>query len=1029
MELNPMNQSRPIFFFIVLSFIVSNLVVGQKFQNENIGRGPVAVVLQNGGVYISWRLLASDPKGVQFNVYRGTKKINKEPISASTNIIDSSGTSSDRYSVLPVLSGVEQGTAQEVKPWNQNYKTIPLQRPAGGQTPDGVSYSYSPNDASAADLDGDGEYELVLKWDPSNSKDNSQSGYTGNVYLDGLKLDGTLLWRIDLGRNIRAGAHYTQFMVYDLDSDGKAEIACKTSDGTIDGKGKVIGDANADFRNTSGYILTGPEYFTIFDGPTGKALVTTDYVPARGAVSSWGDTYGNRVDRFLACIAYLDGEHPSVVMCRGYYRSSDNTKGRTVLAAWDYRNGLLTNRWIFNAERYGEHDEYTGQGNHNISVADLDGDGKDEIIYGAMAVDDNGTALWNSGLGHGDALHVSDIDPNRPGFEIWGIHEQAQIGSALLDGKTGKMIWGTGPGDVGRGVSANLDDTQEGMECWGGTDGLRSAANIKVGSAPPSSNHVVWWDGDLARELLDDTNIRKYGGSNPILLLADGCASNNGTKANPALQADLFGDWREEVIWRTSDDSALRIYTTTIETPYRLVTLMHDRQYRLAIAWQNVAYNQPPHPSFFIGKSMLIPDSLKPPSKPNNIRGVISGDTVLIGWDANIDSDLAGYKLYRGRTYTLFTDSFDVGNKTYYRDTKVKYDTTYYYAVKAYDVNSNNSEYSDIIKVTPTVRPATPTGISYRFDAHSIFLIWVSQNYGNIFHVNINRSETEDMASAQKLSIDKSLNSYTDKNLTTGKIYFYTLSVTDTNHVESFPSNVLSMTPGTSFTSQSEDASLIGTVFVDNNNLGFHGTGFTNFDVSNSAVEFTHMPGFGGGALTLIYRYALGSSDRTGLFMVNGQSRSLTMRGTGQWTNYVLDSVQVNLNAGFDNTIRFSSTGADFGNLDEITIAQQPTNVVEDGEGKNAIPTQFQLFQNYPNPFNPQTIFSFALPQEAFVSITIYDIHGRPMSRQLDGRYKAGVHKITYDGSNLASGVYFVRAIMHIQDKQEVFTKKMILMK
>jgi rhamnogalacturonan endolyase len=1020
MELNPMNQIRQIILLMVFSLIVSNRVLGQQFQNENIGRGTVAVVLQNGGVYISWRLLASDPKGVKFNVYRGTKEINEEPISASTNIIDPSGTSIDMYSVLPVINGVEQGTTQQIKPWNQNYKPIPLQRPTGGQTPDGVSYSYSPNDASAADLDGDGEYELVVKWEPSNAKDNSQSGYTGNVFLDGLKLDGALLWRIDLGRNIRAGAHYTQFMVYDLDGDGKAEIACKTADGTIDGRGTVIGDANADYRNSSGYILTGPEYFTIFDGSTGKALVTTDYLPARGNVSSWGDSYGNRVDRFLAGVAYLDGERPSVVMCRGYYT-------RTVLVAWDYRDNKLTNRWIFDTNN--GYPTYVGQGNHQLSVADLDNDGKDEIVYGAMAVDDNGTGLWNSGLGHGDALHVSDIDPNRPGLEIWGIHEQAQIGSALLDGKTGKIIWGTGPGDVGRGVAANLDDSQEGMECWGGTDGLRSAANVRVGSAPPTSNHVVWWDGDLERELLDDTNIRKYGGSNPILLLADGCSSNNGTKANPALQADLFGDWREEVIWRTSDNSALRIYTTTTESPYRLVTLMHDRQYRLAIAWQNVGYNQPPHPSFFIGKSMLIPDSLKPPSKPNNIRGVYSGDTVLIEWDANIDSDLAGYKLYRGRSNNKFTDSIDVGNRTSYIDTNVKYDTTYYYAVKAYDVNGNHSEYSEIIKVTPTVRPTTPTGISYRFDSNSIFLIWQSQNFGSISRININRSETEDMASAKTMSIDKSLNTYTDKDLTAGKKYFYSLSVTDTNQVESFPSKVLSITPGGSFTFQSEDALHIGTVFVDNNNLGFHGTGFTNFDVSNSSVEFTYMPGFGGGELTLRYRYALGSSDRTGSLIVNGQSRSLTMRGSSQWTNYVLDSVQVNLKAGFDNAIRFSSTGSDFGNLDEITIARKPATFVELDDYQNNIPTQFQLYQNYPNPFNPQTTFSFALPHEAFVSINIYDINGRLISSQLNDRYKAGVHKITFDGSNLAGGVYFVRSIMQMQDKQEVFTKKMILMK
>ena len=1025
-----MKHIKCFFPIIIIVFIFSSAVMSQKFQPENIGRGPVAVVLQDGGVFVSWRLLASDPDSVQFNVYRGAEKVNHEPITASTNFIDSGGTASDSYSVIPVIGGVEQDASQKVTPWNQNYKTIPLQRPAGGQTPDGVNYTYSPNDASVGDLDGDGQYEIVLKWDPSNSKDNSQSGYTGDVYLDGIKMDGTLLWRIDLGKNIRAGAHYTQFMVYDLDGDGKAEIACKTADGTIDGTGAVIGDSSKDYRNSSGYILSGPEYFTIFNGLTGKALVTTDYIPARGDVGSWGDTYGNRVDRFLACIAYLDGEHPSVVMCRGYYRSSDGTKGRTVLAAWDYRNGQLTNRWVFNAVKGGENSDYTGQGNHNLGVADLDGDGRDEIVYGAMAVDDDGTGLWNSGLGHGDAMHVADIDPDRPGLEVWKIDEGGNHGSALLEGRTGNIIWATGPqGDVGRGVAANLDDSQEGMECWGGTDGLRSAKNVKVGPAPPSSNFVIWWDGDLARELLDNTNIRKYGGSNPILLLADGCSSNNGTKATPTLQADLFGDWREEVIWRTSDNNSLRIYTTTIETPYRLVTFMQDRQYREAIAWQNVAYNQPPHPSFFVGKSMLIPDSLRPPSVPNNIRGTSSADTVLIEWDANVDSDLAGYILYRGKSIEYFTDSIDVGNTTSYLDTNVTNDTTYYYAVAAYDADGNKSGYSEIIKATPTVRPETPRNISYRFDSNSILLNWETPDLDNISKVNIYRSATEDMASFKITSIDKSMNTYTDKNLTTGKTYYYALSVTNSNEVESFRSEVLSITPGMSFTFQSEDATPIGTVFIDNNNLGYHGTAFTNFDANNSAAEFTYMPGFGGGDRTLIFRYALGNTDRTGNLVVNGNTKSLTMRSTNDWTNYVYDSVGVTLNAGYNNTIRFETTGNDFGNLDEITIVPRTITAVESKEAGNKIPKEFQMYQNYPNPFNPQTTISFALPKAAVVSINIYDVNGRLISRLVNGKYEAGVHRIIFDGKNLSSGVYFVHSRMQQPGKQSIFTKKIILLK
>ncbi|MGK9477823.1 rhamnogalacturonan lyase family protein [Melioribacter sp. OK-6-Me] len=1003
---------------MVLNYTSINLF-GQSFRNENLGRGVIAVPAEDGGIFIGWRLLADDPDSIKFNIYRGNTKINDMPLS-TTNFIDSAGTLNDNYKIVAVIDGNETSISEVVTPWENIYKTIPLQRPQGGRTPDGVDYTYSPNDASAADLDGDGQYEIVLKWDPSNSKDNSKSGYTGNVYLDGLELDGTLLWRIDLGRNIRAGAHYTQFIVYDLDGDGRAEVACKTADGTIDGQGNVIGDPNADYRNSSGYILAGPEYFTIFDGLTGKALATTDYLPPRGNVSLWGDSYGNRVDRFLACVAYLDGEHPSVVMCRGYYT-------RTVLAAWDWRNGQLTSRWVFDTDK--GYPTYAGQGNHNLSVADLDGDGKDEIIYGSMAVDDDGTGLWNSGLGHGDALHVSDIDPNRPGLEVWGIHEKAQVGSALLEGRTGKIIWGTGPGDVGRGVAANLLDSYEGMECWGGTDGLRSVNNIKVGPNPPSSNFVVWWDGDLERELLDNIYIQKYGNTTQLLLKANGCASNNDTKATPSLQADLFGDWREEVIWRTSDNTALRIYTTNIPTSYRIVTLMQDRQYRLAIAWQNVGYNQPPHPSFFVGKSMFIPDSLKPPAKPINLRGTSLGDTILVEWDMNVETDVAGYLLYKGKSAEKFTDSIDVGNVTSYLDTNVKYDTTYFYALRAYDFHGNKSDLSDVISVTPTLRPEPPTAISYRHDNNSCLLMWEYSDINLISQINIYRSESKDLSSPVKFKAEKNVTSYEDKNLTKGKNYYYALTVTDTNNVESLRTGVIQITPADSFVYQSEDANLIGTVFVENNHLGYHGSAFTNFDASNSTVEFTSMPGYGGGPKTLLFRYALGNTDRTGSLIVNGKATNLTMRNTGDWTNYVIDSVEVNLNEGYNNTISFSATGSDFGNLDEIIIKSTFLTTVET---ISELPAKFVLYQNYPNPFNPSTIISYTIPvsnkadnSRIHVLLKVYDALGRQVATLVDEQKEPGIYTVEFKADDLPSGIYFYQ----LSAGNYISTKKMILLK
>jgi rhamnogalacturonan endolyase len=585
-------------------------------------------------------LLGTDPFNVAFNLYRSTGggpavKLNGKPLRDSTNFVDSSVdlTQANTYFVRPVVNGIEgPESAPFTLPANapvRQYLSVPLQVPAGGTSPGigpsptPVPYTYSANDASVGDLDGDGEYEIVLKWDPSNSKDNSQSGFTGNVYLDAYKLDGTRLWRIDLGRNIRAGAHYTQFIVYDLDGDGRAEVACKTADGTVDGTGAVIGDPNADYRNSSGYILSGPEYLTVFDGQTGAALATTGYVPARGNVGDWGDTYGNRVDRFLAGVAYLDGQHPSLIMCRGYYT-------RTVIVAWDWQNGQLTQRWRFDtrtdANPGAPAPGFEGMGNHQLSVADVDGDGKDEILYGAIAIDDNGQGLYSTGLGHGDAYHVSDMDPDRPGLEIYGPHESPALygpyGSEMHDARTGAIIWGA-PGngaDVGRGVAMDIDPRYLGYEAWA----IRPVQNVSgvlynvlysckgqqittISRSVPL-NFGVWWDADPLRELLDGTTISKWDwttGALNTLLSPPAVASNNGSKATPCLSGDILGDWREEVIWRTADNTELRIYTTTIPATTRLYTLMHNRQYREAIAWQNVGYNQPPHPSFYLGAGMV----------------------------------------------------------------------------------------------------------------------------------------------------------------------------------------------------------------------------------------------------------------------------------------------------------------------------------------------------------------------------------------------------------------------------------------
>jgi rhamnogalacturonan endolyase len=597
-------------------FTASSPIYAQR-QMEHLGRGVVAVPKGDGTVMVSWRLLGTDDEAIAFNLYRRTDdgdpvKLNDKPVSASTNFVDA-GAAADKttsYFVRAVFDGREQAASAAFKlpasPTARPYVSVPL------KTPDG----YTPNDASVGDLDGDGEYEIVLH-QAGRGRDNSRAGTTTEPIFEAYKLDGTMLWRINLGKNIREGAHYTQFMVYDLDGDGRAEFACKTADGTVDGKGKTIGDAGADHRNEGGFILRGPEYLTIFDGLTGAALATTDYIPPRGDVAAWGDNRGNRVDRFLACIAYLDGQRPSLVMCRGYYT-------RAVLAAWNWRDGKLAHVWTFDTDdgTPGNRD-YRGQGNHGIAVGDVDGDGKDEIVYGSCVIDDTGKGLYSTGLGHGDAMHFSDLDPDRPGLEVFKANgdRASAAGIQLRDAATGQQIWGVasrGSNGVGRAVALDIDPRHRGYEMWGrgeGVGGLFNAKGEKISDVTPRAcNMGIWWDGDLLREVLDGVTITKWDhtSSRESVLLRGAdfdCASNNGSKSNPCLCADILGDWREELIARSRDNKELRIFSTSVPTERRMVTLMHDPIYRLSVAWQNVSYNQPAHPGFYLGDGMKTPTS------------------------------------------------------------------------------------------------------------------------------------------------------------------------------------------------------------------------------------------------------------------------------------------------------------------------------------------------------------------------------------------------------------------------------------
>jgi hypothetical protein len=604
------------------------------YRMERLTRGLVAVAV-TGGVYVGWRMFgyeydAANPANVSYNLYRGSSKI--AGVTNSTNYLDAGGVASSSYTVRPVIGGVEGAASETASVWAQNYLRIPLQVPPGGTMPasctltPGEPYTYSANDASVGDVDGDGRYEIILKWDPSNSKDNSQSGCTADVLLDAYQLDGTRLWRIDLGPNIRAGAHYTQFMVHDFDGDGKAELAVKTAPGTRDGTGAFLhlGPASSDndatiYRNdATGYILSGPEYLTVFNGQTGAELVTVNFDVPRGTVGDWGDTYGNRVDRFLSTVAYLDNTGlPSFIMARGYYT-------RATLTAWNWRGGTLTQLWKFDSNvtpRDAANHPFTGQGSHSMTVANVDDDLGQEIMYGAAAIDNDGRGLCSTGFDHGDAEHVGDLVPSRPGLEFFMCNEDGVNPSYhLRDARTCQILQ-SGPingADTGRCVADDISAATPGAEMWASSvDGMFSATTgANVGTKPVSQNFLIYWDADETRELLDNNHIDKYeNGGLTRLLTASGVSSNNGTKSTPALTADLYGDWREEAVWRETDSSALRLYTTTAVTTRRIYTLMHDPQYRMQVSSENTAYNQPPHPGFHIGDGMVAP-----PTPNMNVR-------------------------------------------------------------------------------------------------------------------------------------------------------------------------------------------------------------------------------------------------------------------------------------------------------------------------------------------------------------------------------------------------------------------------
>ena len=570
---------------------------------ENLDRG-ISAISTGSGMMVSWRFLADDSDNSIFKLYRNNALIYTSNVGNATCYLDKDGKSTDTYKVETVESATVVSSDTCAMQSGSNYLEVKLDVPKAQTS----GITYSPNDCTVGDVDGDGQYELFVKWDPSNSKDNSQKGKTDKVFIDCYKIDGTKLWRIDLGVNIRAGAHYTQMLVADYDLDGLAEMVCKTADGTVDGVGNVIGDSSKDYRNSNGYILSGPEYYTLFEGSTGKALDTVDYNPGRGTVSKWGDSYGNRVDRFLGAVAYLDGVKPSAVTVRGYYT-------RMTACAYDVVNKKLVQKWYFDTGNDKAKPGY-GDGNHNCMPADVDNDGKQEIVLGATCLDDDGSVLWCLNTGHGDAMHLGDLLPDRNGLELWICHEDKPYGVSLVDASNGKTIFHKdGDADTGRCCAANVWAGNDGAEFWGlGNDVFDGSGNT-LSCRRPAVNFLSYWDGDLEREILDGYTDKpatiskmKNDGTLTTILSTDGAYTCNTTKGTPCLSADIFGDWREELIVRASDSKSLRIYCTPYETDYRITTLMHDPQYRNQVAGQNISYNQPPHTSFYLASNYKLPE-------------------------------------------------------------------------------------------------------------------------------------------------------------------------------------------------------------------------------------------------------------------------------------------------------------------------------------------------------------------------------------------------------------------------------------
>ena len=563
----------------------------QERVKEPLDRGVVAV-RTGAGVYVGWRLLETDDPGVAFNVYRTTngrsfKKVNSRPVSATTDFLDKNAPAGSSYQFRPVVARKELPASRTVAALEQNYVRVPFQG------------DYPSQKVAVADLNGDGAYDFVIKQPQQRTDPGSWHRSDDTFKLEAYLADGTFLWRHDLGWNIEQGVWYSPYVVADLDGDGKAEIAVKTAPTDRDYRdeaGRVVGRVPANYNGKPGYSPYGPcpEYLSVLDGMTGREI---DRVPWIEQGQEFGDY--NRNNRNQMAIAYLDGKTPSVLINRGTYR-------KMVVNAYHLVNGKLQLQWSWNGDE--ENPVIRSQGAHQIVCADVDNDGREEVVMGSVVIDDNGQALWSAGLGHPDKAIVADIDPDNPGLEIlFGVevwHEER--GVCLVDAATGKELWRIGEytGHVGNAMATDLDPSIPGLECFatedskGGKTGetkyIMDCKGNRIGTMAdvPGCTDWIWWDADNLREM------PVYGGQRGTFGLGKykGETVQEGLEGSILLIGDLFGDWREEIV--TVKNGELRVYTTTIPARDRRVTLVQDPLYRSYIFNRSMGYTQAPSPSY-----------------------------------------------------------------------------------------------------------------------------------------------------------------------------------------------------------------------------------------------------------------------------------------------------------------------------------------------------------------------------------------------------------------------------------------------